>query len=167
MEAVGLLLDRYIPLLFGLCMKYLKDVQKAEEHTQQICVKIIKEFQKPGFKVRYFKSWIYQVGKNHCLMYLRKNKHQTIPLENAGPQSTSPDGGPEEAQRKEQRLTLLEEALETLSGEQRRCIQLFYYEKMSYKEIADQENLSLKQIKSYLQNGKRNLKIYMEEKGNG
>jgi RNA polymerase sigma-70 factor (ECF subfamily) len=59
---------------------------------------------------------------------------------------------------------LLEEAIQELSEEQKLCVNLFYLQKKSYQQITDRTGFTLMQVKSYIQNGKRNLKIILEKK---
>src|SRR5690606_6126799 len=77
-EWLGILLQRYTLLLLGVCMKYLKDEEDAKDSVQQIFLKVVEELKK--YKVTYFKSWLYMVAKNHCLMKLRSRKGK-IPIE--------------------------------------------------------------------------------------
>ena len=57
-------------------------------------------------------------------------------------------------------------SLEELNPEQKQCLILFYLEKKSYQEISENTGFSLMQVKSYIQNGKRNLKILLDKKMN-
>jgi len=162
-EWIGILLQRYTLLLLGVCMKYLKDEEEARDCVQQIFLKVLTELSK--HQVDYFKSWLYTVAKNHCLMKLRseqgkKTKELTEQWE-AVPHSDDKS----KIHENEKSFTLLEAALEELSPEQRECIKLFYLQKKSYQQISEQTGYSLMQIKSYIQNGKRNLKLMMEKKG--
>jgi len=104
------------------------------------------------------------VAKNHCLMKLR-DKNIFIPVEEKI-QLTSPESDRQELLEKEATLTLLENALEELNSEQKSCVTLFYLQKRSYQEIVNSTGFSLLQVKSYIQNGKRNLKILVEKKMN-
>ena len=159
-EWLGVLLQRYTLLLLGTCMKYLKDEEEAKDSVQQIFVKVITELEK--YKVEYFKSWLYMVAKNHCLMRLR-NKNKTVSLDEKSPLAN------EDAEQvlladKDKTLNLIEESLPELNPEQKTCVTLFYLEKKSYQEICEATGFSLLQVKSYIQNGKRNLKILVEKK---
>lgn len=157
---LGILLERYTLLLFGVCMKYLKNEEEARDSVQQVFLKAITELQK--YKVEYFKSWIYMVAKNHCLMKLR-DRQGKIPaeLEDKHPAEETDRGLLVETDKNLERLS---EALEELNTEQKQCITLFYLEKKSYQQVAGETGFSLMQVKSYIQNGKRNLKIIMEKK---
>jgi RNA polymerase sigma-70 factor (ECF subfamily) len=159
---LGILLQRYTLLLFGVCMKYLKNEEDAKDSVQQIYLKVVSELQK--YKVDYFKSWLYMIARNHCLMKIR-DRQGKIPVELSDELLT-----PEEANNKQEliekdkTLALLEEGLQELSEEQRLCLTLFYLEKKSYHEIADVTGYTLLQVKSFIQNGKRNLKLIVEKK---
>ena len=157
---LGIVLQRYTYLLLGVCMKYLKNEEAAKDAVQQIFLKAIVELGK--YKVAYIKSWLYMVAKNHCLMKLR-DKNIFIPVE-ARPELTTEETDRIELADKEATLTLLEKALEELNGEQKTCVTLFYLQKKSYQEIVDTTGFNLLQVKSYIQNGKRNLRILVEKK---
>lgn len=158
---LGILLPRYTLLLLGVCMKYLKNEEDARDCVQQIFLKVINELHK--YKVDYFKSWIYMIAKNHCLMKLRGNKNISMELNE---QITSADNGNIEMSdlvEKDKLLYKMQEALKKLNPEQQQCVNLFYLEKKSYSEVAEITGFSMLQVKSHLQNGKRNLKLMMIE----
>ena len=157
---LGILLQRYTFLLLGVCMKYLKNEEAAKDAVQQIFLKTIVELGK--YKVTYLKSWLYMVAKNHCLMNLR-DKHIFIPVEERT-EIVAPETNPEERINKETTLTILEKALSELNGEQKTCVTLFYLQKKSYQDIVATTGYTLLQVKSSIQNGKRNLKLLVEKK---
>ncbi len=157
---LGIVLQRYTMLLLGVCMKYLKNEEESKDAVQQIFLKSITELAK--YKVVYLKSWLYMVAKNHCLMKLR-DKNIFIPVEEKI-QLASPENDPQEVKDKENRFMLLEKSLEELNPEQKSCVTLFYLQKKSYHQIATETGLTLLQVKSNIQNGKRNLKILVEKK---
>lgn len=160
---LGLLLQRYTLLLLGLCMKYLKNEEEAKDTVQQIFLKVITELHK--YRVDYFKSWLYMVARNHCLMKLRDRqgratleiKDQLLPAEEDSLRL-------QRILEKDKKLDLMNESLEELNEEQKRCLTLFYLEKKSYQQIADQMGFTLMQVKSHIQNGKRNLKLILDKK---
>ena len=161
-EWIGILLERYTVLLLGVCMKYLKDENEAKDSVQQIFLKVLTDISK--YKIEFFKSWLYMVAKNHCLMRIRdKGNKLTKEL-------TDQVIIPESEYNLQELLTIdktyyfLEEALTELNEEQRQCLILFYLQKNSYQQISEKTGLQLMQIKSYIQNGKRNLKIILEKK---
>ncbi|MGG9971641.1 RNA polymerase sigma factor [Ferruginibacter sp. SUN002] len=155
---LGILLQRYTLLLLGVCMKYLKNEDEAKDAVQQVFLKAITELQK--YKVDYFKSWLYTVAKNHCLMKLRDKGKYSIEL------NEKVNGIAEETMgtsifEKDKALNAMEMALEQLNDDQKQCVTLFYLKKKSYQEITEQTGYTLLQVKSHIQNGKRNLKILM------
>ncbi len=162
-EWLGILLERYTLLLLGVCMKYLKNEDDAKDSVQQIFLKVIQELHK--YKVEYFKSWVYMVAKNHCLMKLRE-KQGKIPAEINEKLIAAPE---DETDRQalvqtDEALDMMEKALNELNPEQKQCVTLFYLQKKSYQEIHESSGFSMLQVKSYIQNGKRNLKILIEKK---
>jgi RNA polymerase sigma factor (sigma-70 family) len=157
---LGVVLQRYTLLLLGVCMKYLKNEEEAKDAVQQIFLKAITELAK--YKVSYIKSWLYMVARNHCLMKLR-DKHIFIPVEETT-QLAAVESDQKELSDKEATLSMLETSLEELNPEQKTCVTLFYLQKKSYQEIVDETGYSLLQVKSYIQNGKRNLKLLVEKK---
>lgn len=159
---LGILLERYTLLLFGLCMKYLRDEEEAKDAVQQIFLKVITEI--PKYKVSYFKSWLYMIAKNLCLMKIR-DADGRVPVEISDKiASTEEMSAKTELLEKDLRLCLIEEGLNELNDEQKQCVTLFYLQKKSYQEITDLTGLNLLQVKSYIQNGKRNLKLIVEKK---
>ena len=161
-EWLGVLLQRYTLLLLGVCMKYVKQDEEAKDCVQQIFVKIITEL--PKYKVEYFKSWIYTIARNHCLMKLRDQHGRPAVLSDTMLAAWDEDPGKNRHLEKDQLLELMGQSLEELGKEQKLCVTLFYLEKKSYQEIADITQFNLLQVKSYIQNGKRNLKLLMEKK---
>ena len=162
-EWLGILLQRYTLLLLGVCMKYLKNEEEAKDCVQQIFLKTIMELKK--YKVDYFKSWIYMVAKNHCLMKLR-DSHGKMPVELTERYMFSPE---EETDRQslvqnDHTIEAMSEALKELGAEQRQCVTLFYLQKKSYQEISEETGFTMMQVKSYIQNGKRNLRLLIEKK---
>ncbi len=162
-EWLGILLQRYTLLLLGVCMKYLKNEEEAKDSVQQVFLKVIQELHK--YRVEYFKSWLYMVARNHCLMKLRE-KHGKITAELNERVASRPEveSDRQALQENEHTMELMEEALKELNPEQQQCVTLFYLHKKSYQEVSAATGYSLLQVKSYIQNGKRNLKILIEKK---
>lgn len=157
---LGILLPRYTLLLLGVCMKYLKNEEDAKDAVQQIFLKVISEL--PKYKVAYFKSWIYMIAKNHCLMKIRGNKNYPVELdEKVLPVEEFTDTEMNHIE-KDRLLTSMLESIKQLSTEQQQCLTLFYLKKKSYVEVAEITGYTMLQVKSHLQNGKRNLKLLMK-----
>ena len=159
-EWLGILLQRYTLLLLGTCMKYLKNEEEAKDSVQQIFLKVITELKK--YKVAYFKSWLYMIAKNHCLMQLR-DKNIFVAADNEK-HLQAEDINAQGIRDKEKTLSLIESSIVELNEEQRNCVILFYLQKKTYNEIAAKTGYSVMQVKSHIQNGKRNLKILVERK---
>ncbi len=162
-EWIGVLFDRYALLLLGMCMKYLKNEEDAKDAVQQIFLKVLSEVNK--HEVQYFRAWIYQVAKNYCLMQIRQNhmKYKEEISDQTMGSVTLEEEDKRKYQEKDLMLENMQQAMGKLSEEQRICVELFYMQKMSYQQIADQTGYNLMQVKSHIQNGKRNLKIILEK----
>ncbi len=160
---LGVLFERYTLLLYGVAMKYLKNEEEAKDAVQQVFLKTITELNK--YQVQYFKSWLYMVTKNHCLMKLRQNqgKISTDITTQQIPDETDPASQHKHIE-KDRKLELMSNSLDELNPEQKQCVTLFYLEKKSYQQIAEETGYTVMQVKSYIQNGKRNLKLILEKK---
>mgnify|MGYP000850195780 CR=1 FL=1 len=159
---LGELFRRYTLLLLGVCMKYLRNEEEARDAVQQVFLKAMTEL--PKYRVTYFKSWIYMVAKNYCLMLLRNNGNRHVDISTTPLESPDDESAFQAMLEQEKQLSLLESALVELNEDQRTCITLFYLEKKSYQEIVERTGYSFMQVKSHIQNGKRNLRIIMERK---
>ncbi len=165
---VGALFERYTHLVFLTSMKYLKDELEAEDMSMRIFEKLMVDL--PKYEIKSFRFWLHAVVKNQCLLYLNRQKRQRAQADTFEadlrsdilPELTpfGPDGQPD----REQHLTLMEQSLAELKAPQRRCLDLFYLQQMSYQEVAEQTGYTLKQVKSHIQNGKRMLRLQMEKK---
>lgn len=160
-EWLGILLQRYTLLLFGVSMKYLKDENEAKDAVQQIFLKVIQEVHK--YKIDYFKSWLYMVAKNQCLTILR-NKKINIPADLLEERLEEEKDEVDDWSEDDEKEKLLETSLQELNEAQRQSVTLFYLQKKTYHEISEITKYSLLQVKSYIQNGKRNLGIIIEGK---
>ncbi len=163
---LGKLFERYSLLVFGVCMKYLRNATDAQDATQHVFEKALGEVGK--YEIPYFKSWIYSVAKNHCLMQLRSRSSkpgntEEIPEDTIAELLTDQELKMKELLMEEQSLQL-KAALNALSLEQKTCVEMFYLEKLSYHEIETRTGFSFSQVKSHIQNGKRNLRIILEKK---
>jgi len=159
---IGILLERYTLLLLGVCMKYLKNEEEAKDAVQQVFLKVLTEVSK--YKIDFFKSWLYMVAKNHCLMKLRgqQGKYTQELKEEAAIELHETDKN--DLLANEKTYSLLEQSVDELNREQKQCVTLFYLEKKSYQQITEATGFNLLQVKSYIQNGKRNLRMLLEKK---
>ncbi|MEX0966311.1 MAG: sigma-70 family RNA polymerase sigma factor [Bacteroidia bacterium] len=163
---IGELYQRYTHLVYGVCLQYLKNEEESKDAVMEIYEHIISALKK--HRVGNFRSWLYSVSKNHCLMKLRKDKsldRQRDEYERflMGFMEIDEQTHLLNGEEKEIKLQHLTEGLTNLNEGQRQCLELFYFYNKSYEEIADDTGLNLKQVKSHLQNGKRQLKIYMDK----
>jgi len=162
---IGILFQRYTHLLFGVCMKYLKNEERAKDAVMEVFEKVMGDLRRHD--VEDFRPWIYTVTKNHCLMGIRSAKTQASRhdgytyylraiVESEEPLHLNGTGT-------EQVDNRLYAAIDALKEEQRMCIRLFYFERMSYEEIQNTTGYSYKQVKSHLQNAKRNLEMKLTQ----
>lgn len=167
---IGELFTRYRHLVFGVCMKYLADEDESQDVQMQIFEKLLRDLQR--HEIEQFKGWLYAVTKNECLMYLRSKKskkahEQELKKDLTAFMESEPGLHPEGVSDTEQQLRDMEEQLGGLGEHQRRCLELFYLEKKCYKEVADITGFTMSEVKSYIQNGKRNLKIILSKRSHG
>jgi RNA polymerase sigma-70 factor (ECF subfamily) len=165
LDVLGDLYARYMHLVYGVSLKYLGDRDDAQDAVMQIFEKLIVDL--PRHEVQNFKSWLYVMTKNHCLMHIRAGKSTASRLEGLKTEMEFMESEQElHPLDKEERSVedALKECMEKLKNEQKQCIELFYYQKLCYQEIAEKLQLEEKKVKSFLQNGKRNLKICLEDK---
>jgi RNA polymerase sigma-70 factor (ECF subfamily) len=160
---VGVLYSRYTSLVYGVCLKYLKDREESKDAVMQLFEKLLTSLK--DHEIEHFKSWLYVTARNHCLMKLRaqKGKH----TEELSPflMETSATMHLEEQDEMESNLSKLENCIETLGHEQKACVKMFFLQEKCYKDIALLTGYELIKVKSFIQNGKRNLKICMEQNG--
>ena len=154
---IGILFDRYSHLVYGVSYNYLKDEEDCKDVVLHIFENLGKDLSK--YEIKNFASWLHVVTKNYSLRQLSKRK-ETLPLSNESNLTEEEEQSPEFNIH----LPNLTKALEQLNEEQKICIDLFYIKELSYKQITDQTGYDLNQVKSYIQNGKRNLKLILLNK---
>ncbi len=163
---VGILYKRYAHLVLGLSLKYLKNEDDAKDAVMQIFEKLFTDLLK--HPIEFFKSWLYTYSKNFCLMVIRNrqsNLKKELELENNADLFMETDSvlHLNKAEDKEKQYEHVESALQQLNDEQKKCLDLFYFKDKSYVEIAEITGFTTNEVKSYIQNGKRNLKIKLEQ----
>ncbi|MFT2010452.1 RNA polymerase sigma factor [Pontibacter sp. 13R65] len=162
MQAMGELFERYTEMVYLVCLKYLKDEEDSKDATMQVFERLLELLKK--HEISNFKSWLHVTTRNHCLVLLRSRNTKQVPVDDKIAilmESTALLHLLEEDQQ-EVTLQLLEKGLTKLPPEQKICLELFYLQQKSYKEIAAITGCELPKVKSYIQNGRRNLKIYLE-----
>jgi RNA polymerase sigma-70 factor (ECF subfamily) len=161
---IGELFQRYTHLTFGVCLKYYKDVDESKDAVVLIFEKLIEDLK--TVQIDNFTAWLHTVARNHCLMELRKRqslqkKHEELKNSGLSFMETKTEIHLPDEDTIEKKLESLSEALAQLPEEQKKCVELFYLHEKSYQEVAQITGYDLKQVKSYLQNGKRKLKNIM------
>lgn len=160
MAVLGELYQRYMELVYGVCLKYYKDAETAKDSVMQIFEELVPKLRK--HEVENFKPWLHQVAKNHCLMQLRTPKNmKTVEFKYELVQSED-NVHLNGVLEKEENFLKLEYCLGTLTNEQREAVKLFYLEGKCYNEIVEITGQEWNQVRSFIQNGRRNLKLCME-----
>ncbi len=164
-ECLAALYQRYVDLLFGVSLKYLKDPEAA----QDACIDIYEELVTKVLKhdIDNFKGWLHVLAKNHCLQKLRAAKK--LPLTGLPEQFMQSEEAwhLDEVLAKEANLQTMQQCIEELSSDQKLTVELFYLQEKCYNEITEITGLSWNTVRSHIQNGRRNLKICMEQNGRG
>ena len=165
LDVLGDLYGRYMDLVFGVCIKYLKHSDLAQDAVIHIFEHIASVLKHK--KVDNFRPWLYVVAKNHCLMELRKNKHATTSMDDErffeGKIMESEYAvHPIDREEQERNEDALKVCIEKLKALQKKSIELFYFQELSYQQISEEMKIEVKKVKSYIQNAKRNLKLCLE-----
>ena len=164
-ELIGELFNRYAHLVYGICLKYTRNKEESKDISMNVFEKLLSN--SPSSDIQAFKKWLYTITKNQCLTYLRdknrKNDQHLLWQEGEKKSKRIMENedflGPI---KKEVEETRVQAAFSKLKSDQRKCMELFFYQDKSYKEIEDETGYTLKQVKSFLQNGKRKLKLILE-----
>lgn len=163
---LGVLYERYMPMVYGVCLKIMRDPGKSEDAVMNIYEELVRKVME--HQVESFRGWLYVLARNHCLMEWRKNQRR--PTDYHAPEDMVHYDAVEAAFEVELPAAenkALEKCLENLPDHQRTSVQMFYLEEKSYKEIAGLLAEEIGKIRSYIQNGRRNLKICLEKTGAG
>lgn len=167
LEDLAELFNRYTHLIYGVCLKYLKNKEDSQDAVMQIFEKLINDVSR--FEINNFSSWLYVFSKNFCLMKIRSSKVgisiKEVAEMNEIMENNLHQHHDENKFDLESNLQVLEKCIEKLLDAQKECIQLFYLKSFSYKQIVDKTEYPLNKVKSYIQNGKRNLKNCIEHTG--
>ena len=159
-DALGKLYNRYMELVYGVCLKYLKEPEEAKDCVMNIFEELIIKLKK--YEVDSFKGWLYQLAKNYCLMKLRTNKGKLVNVD-IDVMHLQENIHLDDVTEKEQHFTTMEYCIEQLPPDQKQSIELFYLKEKCYKEIAETTNADINKVRSFIQNGRRNLKLCMEK----
>jgi RNA polymerase sigma-70 factor (ECF subfamily) len=160
-DILGELYSRYMELVYGVCLKYMKNPEDAKDCVINIFEELVIKLKK--YEVDNFKGWLYQLAKNYCLMKLRSEKSQPVNVD-IDIMHLAENFHHDDVMEKEVQLNTMEYCIEQLPQEQKQAIELFYLKEKCYKEISDMINTDINKVRSFIQNGRRNLKICMEKK---
>lgn len=161
MQVLGLLFQRYMDLMYGVCLKYLKEPEAAKDAVMQLFEELTRKLRQ--HQVENVKSWLHTLAKNHCLMQLRSPRNLRTTEFNAEIMQSESETHLNGMMQKEENLQRLEYCLQTLSQEQKQTVELFYLQNKCYKEIATETGIEWNKVRSHIQNGRRNLKLCMEK----
>ena len=161
LSVLGDLYNRYMEMVYGVCLKYLKEPENAQDSVMSIFEELITKLQK--HHVDNFKSWLYTLAKNHCLMRLRAEKKASTAKINDDLMQSEETGHLQDVLDREENFKQLEYCMSQLAGDQRKVIELFYLQGKCYNEITIETGLEWNNVRSFIQNGRRNLKICMEK----
>ncbi|MDR3287426.1 MAG: sigma-70 family RNA polymerase sigma factor [Prevotellaceae bacterium] len=161
-EYLGHLYNRYMHLVYGVCLKYLQNSEDAQDAVMQIFEFLLEKINK--YEILVFRTWIYSVARNHCLQKLRKKNIEILTDFADNFMDFSDITHLLCEQDDEKQFAALKQCIEKLPETQRNCIKMFFLDEKSYAEISDETKYHLKSVKSYIQNGKRNLKICIENR---
>jgi RNA polymerase sigma factor (sigma-70 family) len=169
-EIIAELFQRYTHLVYGVCLKYLDDKDEAKDAVMEIFEGLLEDILR--HEIHNFKSWLHSVTRNHCLMKLRKTKPIRMDMEALDENNDEvfvefPLDLHLEDELEEHTLKEMGSAMVTLKEPQRRCLELVYLEDKSYAEVCEITGYSMNEVKSHVQNGKRNLKIRLESRNVG
>jgi RNA polymerase sigma factor (sigma-70 family) len=160
LEYLAALYERYMDMVYGVCLKYL-DEETSKDAVMQIFEELIGKLKQ--HEVQNFRGWLHVLTRNHCLMKIRANKGRLVSIDDNGIMESEENYHPDNGFSMESNLQAMEKCLEALPEEQKRSVNLFYLQEKSYREVADITGYEMNKVKSYIQNGKRNLKLCMDK----
>lgn len=161
LQVLANLYQRYMDLVYGVCLKYLSEPEPAKDAVMQVFEALIVKLRQ--HEVENFKAWLYSLAKNYCLMQLRSQQHKKTVSLNPDVMQSSEELHLDNAWQREAGFKQLEQCLQTLSTDQKQTVELFYLQQKCYNEIVALTGIEWNKVRSLIQNGRRNLKICMEK----
>lgn len=162
MAVLGELYGRYMELVYGVCLKYFKEPEASKDAVMQVFEELVSKLRK--HTVENFRAWLHQVARNYCLMQLRTPRNMKTVEFNGELMQNEETVHLNAVLEKEDNFKRLEGCLDLLTGDQQRAIKLFYLDNKCYNEIVEETGIAWNQVRSFIQNGRRNLKNCMEKK---
>jgi RNA polymerase sigma factor (sigma-70 family) len=161
LSVLGALYERYMELVYGVCLKYLEDSEAAKDAVMQVFEALVEKLKK--HEVDNFRGWLYTVAKNHCLMQLRSQKNKKTVAISPDLMQSGEELHLNGELQKEAEFKKLDRCLQTLPAEQKKAVELFYLQEKCYNDIVADTGLEWNKVRSLIQNGRRNLKICMDK----
>ena len=143
--------------VLGLCYYYTRDVELSKDLTMDTFETYLKRGKK-GPVINDIKSYLLGIARNLCMAHFKKSK-RTQSIEESVLQFMEYED--ENAPNGEEVIDRLMMSMCKLTTDQRRCVELFFIKGCSYNQISKKLNFSYNEVKSFIQNGKRNLKKLM------
>ena len=165
LKILAQLYQPYLDLLYGVCLKYLGEPETAKDAVMDLFEELAQKLLK--HEVAHFKGWLYTLAKNHCLMKLRSSGRTRVQSVDPESMQTAEELHLNDKVEQEEQFDRLETCIEKLPDDQRTVIRLFYLENKSYKEIETATGMEWNKVRSYIQNGRRNLKICLQRQEKG
>jgi RNA polymerase sigma-70 factor (ECF subfamily) len=167
-HAYEILYDRHAQPVYNLLMRIVRDAAVAEELLQEIFWQMwqkAEQYEGSGSMA----AWLYRMARNKALDYLRQKQarpqvaNTEIEILERSPrhQISSAESEVEQSWRRQQ----VQQALESIPGEQRLCLELAYFEGMSQRQIAEQTNTPLGTIKTRMRIGMEKLERLLRAVG--
>ena len=154
----GILYDRYSQKVYSRCLKFVSQVEEAQDLTHDLFIKVFYNLSKFQNKSS-FSTWLYAVTYNHCLDYL--NKKNKLPLENEERLlDSTPDSSIEEIEDSEifaLKAEKLKIAMERVDSKDRMILLMRYLDESSIKDIATVLQLSESAVKMRINRAKRRI----------
>ncbi len=161
---LGQLYERYMPMVYGVCLKIFRDTGKSEDAVMGIYEELARKVKE--HEITAFRGWLYVLARNYCLMEWRKNNRR--PTDYHPPENMvyyDAVDAPFEVELPREDPKPLEKCLDELPEHQRQSVEWFYFKDKSYKEISELLSEEVGKVRSFIQNGRRNLKICLEKSG--
>lgn len=164
--AMAVLYDRYARLVFSLALHVLKDHTAAEEVVQEVFVKVWRRAGDYSADRGKLSAWIGGIAHHHAIDELRRRRVRPSATEDEDAVANVVDDGPVPFERAVQSIEhdQIVQALECIPADQRRPIELAYFEGLTQQEISEELKQPLGTIKTRMRLGMQKLKTLLEDK---
>lgn len=165
-ESFGILVKRYQIKMLRYARKFLFNHQDIEDLVQEVFVKAYTNIQSFDAS-RKFSAWLYRIAHNEFINAIKKKGKEPMPffdLDTLWPRSLSLEDADKETNKRELRQ-MLDKCLDKLDFKYREPLVLYYFEGLSYKEIADVLHIPMATVGIRLKRGKEIMKSLFQEYG--